>query len=311
METMSNRETEKQRHGDSEETEETEEVPPLAASVKTLQEAVQLSLKDGLNKNCLFIFARAIKAFEITHDRRLPPAELQSAFSLWWSTANPLLPADADFDEWRFDFEDTFAKTHAALGANSLEEAIRRADTSPLPPQSARYSSPKIKRLVAVCYHLQLLQGNSPFFLGVRAAAKIGGAKGLPQASAWLAGLVRDGVLIEVEKGTRKRATRFRFNLPDSAPVVDTNAPAPAKAASHNAPGQRPPSTVRSEAKAASPPAPRKPTTYELAERKKALQDLIKGLGHEDFWEPDERKRYKQLQKELAHVNTLLAGVGE
>ena len=37
--------------------------------------------------------------------------------------------------------------------------------------------------------------------------------------------------------------------------------------------------------------APRKPTTYELVERKKALQDLIKGLPHEDFREAEERKR--------------------
>ena len=258
---MSNRETEKQRDGETDETQETEDVPPLAASVKTLQEAVQLSLKDGLNKNCLFIFARAIKAFEITNDRRLPSAELQSAFSLWWSAAKPLLPPDADHDEWRFDFEDTFAKTHAPLGSNSLEEAIRRANASPMPPQSARYTSPKIMRLVAICYQLQLLQGRSPFFLGVRDAAKTVGAKGLPQASAWLAGLVRDGVLIEVEKGTCKRATRFRFNLPDSAPVRDTNTPAPAKVAAHDAPGQRPPSAVHSKSKAASPPAPRKPTT--------------------------------------------------
>jgi len=103
------------------------DVPPLAASVKTLQEAVQLSLKDGLNSDCLFIFARAIKAFEITHDRRLPLAELQAAFAQWWNAAKPHLPPDAEFDEWRFDFEDTFAKTHAPLGSNSLEDTTRLA----------------------------------------------------------------------------------------------------------------------------------------------------------------------------------------
>jgi hypothetical protein len=290
---MSNRETETQSYGETEDTQETEDVPPLAASVKTLQEAVQLSLKDGLNKDCLFTFARALKAFEITTDRRLPPEELQAAFSLWWSAAKPFLSPDADPDEWRFDFEDTFAKTHAPLGSNSLEEAIRRADTGPMPSQSARYSSPKIKRLVAICYHLQLLQGNSPFFLGVRDAAQITGIKNLYQANARLGGLVRDGVLIEVEKGTRKRATRFRFSLPDSAPIGDTNAPAPAKATAHNAPEQRLLPAVHSESKAANPPTPRKPTTYELAERKKALQDLIKGLPHEDYWEAEDRKRYK------------------
>jgi len=213
---MSDGDTESQSGGDTHDTEEREDVPPLAASVETLQEAVQISLKDGLNKDCLFGFARAIKAFEITHDRRLPPEELQAAFAQWWNAATPLLPPDAEFDEWRFDFEDTFDKTHAALGANSLEEAVRRANAWPMPSEAARYSSPKLKRLVAVCYHLQLLQVNSPFFLSVRDAAKITGAKSLVHASGWLAGLVRDGVLIEVEKGTRKRATRFRFKLPPS-----------------------------------------------------------------------------------------------
>src|SRR5262245_37632528 len=185
---MSNRDTETQSNRESDEMKEREDIPRLAASIKTLQEAVQLSLNHSLNhgmNDCLFIFARALKAFEITHDRRLQPPELQSAFSLWWSAASSLLPPNADFDEWRFDFEDTFAKTHAALGANSLEEAIHRADSSPMPPQAERYTSPKIRRLVAVCYHLQLLQGNSPFFLSVRDGAKITGAKALHQASAW------------------------------------------------------------------------------------------------------------------------------
>jgi hypothetical protein len=58
-------------------------------------------------------------------------------------------------------------------------------------------------------------------------------------------------------------------------------------------------------------PAPRKPTTYELGEKKKALQDLIKDLGHEDNWEDGERKQYKQLKSELKQVNVQLAGMAE
>ena len=76
----------------------------------------------------------------------------------------------------------------------------------------AEYRS-KLKRLVAVCFQLQSLQGNSPFFLGARDAARIMGTKNFYHANALLGGLVRDGILIEVEKGTRKQATRFRFNL--------------------------------------------------------------------------------------------------
>jgi hypothetical protein len=122
-----------QRNRDIDETQETEDVPPQAACVKTLPEAVKLSLNAGLDDKCLFNFARALKALEITINRRLPAAELSAAFAQWWNAAKPSLPPDANFDEWRFDFEATFAKTHAALGANSLQEAIRRADAITAP----------------------------------------------------------------------------------------------------------------------------------------------------------------------------------
>jgi hypothetical protein len=144
--------------------------------------------------------------------------ELDSAFSLWWNTAQPMLPTEADFDQWRFDFLATFAKTRAALGSNSLEEAIRRADACPPPPQANRYNNPEIKRLVAVCGHLQQLQGTSPFILSVRSAARILRMKcpnraDLDRANSILHGLVSDGVLILVEEGQQgaRRASRFRF----------------------------------------------------------------------------------------------------
>ncbi len=212
---MSNSDTESQSYGDTDDTQDSKDVPPLATSVKTLQEAVQLSLKDGLTDKCLFIFARALKSFERTHNRPLPPKELDAAFALWWSAATPLLTPADDFDEWRLDFLATFSKTKSPLGSNSLQEAILRAKAGPMPPQAERYTNPKIKLLVAVCCHLQLLQGDSPFFLSARAAAKVMEMKNPEQASAILTGLVFDGVLTEVKKGTRagRRATRFRFNF--------------------------------------------------------------------------------------------------
>ena len=305
---MRNRDTERQRHGDSDDTEETEDVPALAACVKTLQEAVQLSLVAGLDEKCLFTFARALKAFEITTNRRLPQAELPAVFMLWWSSAKPLLSPDEEFDEWRFDFEDTFAKTKSALGANSLEEAVRRADSNPLPPQAERYTSLKLKRLVAICYHLQLLQGRSPFWLGARAAARILVTKNLLQANARLTGLVRDGLLTVVEKGTRKRSTRFRFNLPEFTPSGETQTAAPTRGARCDASVPPPPAVV---SKSASPSAPHKLSTYQLVERKKALQELVKALPHQDYMDSDDRKRYKKLKKELATVTSILAGVSE
>ena len=200
---------------------DTNDKPTIATRVTTLQEAVQLSLKDAWSENCLFVFVRLLKAFVSTTGNKLKSADRASAFSLWWNSAksSSWLPTDADFDEYRYEFEDTFPKVKTPHGANPLAEAIRRADANPMPPQSARYTSPKLKRLVAVCYQLQLLQGNSAFFLAVRDAARILGTTDLNRANAMLAGLVRDGILTEVEKGIPggKLATRFRFNFASSA----------------------------------------------------------------------------------------------
>jgi hypothetical protein len=170
-----------------------------------------------LTDDCLFVFARALKAFEVTNRVLLKLEDLASAFSLWWSTATPKLPSDADSDEWRFDFMRAFAKARAPLGANPLHEAIRRAGSLPPPPEAARYPSAKLQRLVAVCHHLQILAGDSPFFLSVRDAARIMGTpKKLMRASAFLAGLVSDGILTEILRGTPgvKSATRYRCKPP-------------------------------------------------------------------------------------------------
>jgi len=212
---MNNRRTEKHRDRVTDETQATDDVPPLAACVRTLPEAVQVSLKDGVSEQCLFTFARALKAFEFTTRTKLLPADLGCAFASWWNAARPLLPGDPDFDEWRFDFENAYSHARSPLGANHLEEAIRRADSEPTPSRASRYTSSNIKRLVAACYHLQVLAGDGVFFLSVRDAARILGTKQLMKASAVLAGLVRDGVLTEISKGTPggRKATRFQFNV--------------------------------------------------------------------------------------------------
>ncbi len=198
-------------------THDTNDFPPLAASVKSLPEAAEISLRDGATQDSLFIYARAVKAFEVTNKIKLSQNELQNAFSLWWNSAKQYLPSDADFDEYRFDFLSTFSKTRAPLGADPLEEATRLAGTQPLPPEAGRYSSPGLRQLVGVCYHLQRLQGTSPFFLSVRDAARIMGIKDLYRANAHLHGLVADGILIEIEKPKRgqRKATRFRYNSPE------------------------------------------------------------------------------------------------
>ena len=63
---MRKKESESQSVGATDETDDTHEVPPLATRVASLQEAVQVALHMGVGENCLFNFARALKAFEAT-----------------------------------------------------------------------------------------------------------------------------------------------------------------------------------------------------------------------------------------------------
>src|SRR5260221_602471 len=110
-------------------TGKTSEIPPLATRVASLQEAVDLSLASGLNENTFFVLARALLAFYVTTGRQLSANDLLSVFALWWTKAGSVLPPGADFDEYRYVFHDTVAKTKVPLGSNPLEEAILLSKT--------------------------------------------------------------------------------------------------------------------------------------------------------------------------------------
>lgn len=227
----------KENYREKHATDASQDVPLVAVRIFTLQEAVRASwlmnndssqpipsdvvskpegasLRAGsLDDGCLFAYARALKAYESTVCYRLTSEELEAAFSLWWDVSKPYLVPDADFDEYRLIFHAAWKRARSPLGANQLQQAIRLAASAPPPPEASRYGNPQLQRLVAVCFHLQRLQGDSPFFLSLREAAKVLRTKSLHKASAILHGLVHDGILVVVEKGTRhgRRATRFKF----------------------------------------------------------------------------------------------------
>ena len=191
-------------------TDETDD-SALAARVTTLQEAVSLSLKQEITEYTLFQFARAMKAFEVTTGTK---CETGVAFAEWWRTAEGTkkLPPEAQFDEYAFLFEDAYERAKTPLGANVLDAAIKRAKTQLAPPQANGFS-PNIAHLVSVCWQLQLLAGESPFFLSVRSAQQVLAIARPQTASAILTGLVRRGILEVESQGTPggRRATRYRF----------------------------------------------------------------------------------------------------
>ncbi len=218
--THANQASERLSQGAIDATDATQDKPQLFTRVPTIPEAVQHSLADGFTEDSLFTFARALKAFEMTHDRRLSPEELSSAFVQWWIAAKPKLPGDASFDEYRLLSLEVFNRIRFPLGANALEAAIQRADTEPLPPCVASYQDARLGRLLAVCYYLQQFNGESPFILSVRDDGRIMGITDKKRAAKLLNGLSLDGWLVMVEKGVQgvKRATRYRFVQNPQAP---------------------------------------------------------------------------------------------
>jgi hypothetical protein len=176
---------------------------------------VRLSLTEGITENIMFKYARAIRAFEVTTRKKITQPEVSNVFAEWWRTAQAqkLLPDDASFDEYALLFEDTLPRAKVPLGANALTAARMRAEKAPLPEAAKQFSDPRIQILVGVCFQLQKLAGNSPFFLSVRGCAEIYGTKRLETASAILNGFVSRDILHVAEKGLpgKGRATRFWY----------------------------------------------------------------------------------------------------
>lgn len=177
-----------------------------------MPEAISITLQAPPGEDLLFYYCRALLAFESTTGMSFTKDDLNHFFSVFWKKAKDRFPADADFDEYRLYFLTTFPKVRAPLGSNPLDAAVKRAATFQ-PPAAERYTSLKLKQLVAICYHLQVLSEDSPFFLSVRSVMEFLGLKSTHQASNLLNGLVIDGILEYTEKGTPggKRAARFRY----------------------------------------------------------------------------------------------------
>lgn len=193
-----------QRHRELKDTQDTHD-RPVAPNVTTVRQAVDASLKDGIDNNVLFRFARYLKAFEVFHNRRLKESELDAAFSEWWAVAQV---KGESFGMWEASFMESFKKARVPVGVNLLEQA--KAAAVKVPPIADGFDEP-IAKLISVCWHLNRLNDGAGFFLGVRDAAKILGTSQLFMASAVLSMLVSRGVIEHVEKGTRQKAARYKL----------------------------------------------------------------------------------------------------
>lgn len=180
--------------------------------VTTLQEAVMKALSLGIDKKCMWNFARALKGFQKATGAA---PELGSALSLWWATAK--LPKTEVFEEYLWDLARCFKVAKVPLGASALE--IAENSLEPLPPSST--PSQRLERLKALCSALQDHAGSQSFFLSLRDAARITATKTPYMAQNMIAFLIHQGCLKCVKLGgpSTQRASEYTYRAVPSTPV--------------------------------------------------------------------------------------------
>jgi|GEM_PF-1956666 len=120
------------------------------------------------------------------------------------------------YDTLRAEFGDGIEKAEHTIGSESHEAAWERS-AGLNAPEAALYMEPVVRRLVSWFYKLQLLNPGRVIFIGTRdIASKLGFSdkKGEPdwrKASLLVRMLVRDGILLEKEKGNEFRAPRYVY----------------------------------------------------------------------------------------------------
>lgn len=175
--------------------------------VTTLQEAAAKALRLGVETNCMWNLARALKGFQ---EATGSVPELGSALSVWWSAAGfPRTEADV-FDEYLWDLSRCFGKAKAPLGTSALqmaEDSLPPLPEKPTPTQ-------RLDRLKALCAELQRLAGKNPFYLAYRDIGRIVGNSDPYFAQNMVAFLIHGGFLKCVEKGggeLGRKASRYRY----------------------------------------------------------------------------------------------------
>lgn len=174
-------------------------------SVQVQSAAIACTPKDVREVNrVLFDFARRLRGL-------LPIATVEDLVpyvELWHKAALKTVNTLEWTDVW-WDFIDKWDAVKFPAGSNPLELIVQEANDNEPPECSMRYGG-KVGRLVHLLQRLQLKEPDKPFYMAGRTAAKLLGVPH-PKPQSWLNHLVREGVLEVVSKGTKHRATRYRY----------------------------------------------------------------------------------------------------
>jgi len=183
--------------------------PEAATTDEAVEEAIQATQPEapGQRNRQIFELARALKAIPALSDADV--RDLRGIVRRWHERALPIIGTKPFDDTWA-DFVAGWPRVHFPRGQEPMTRILARARAADPPRAAEAYDAPETRLLVTICRELQRIAGDGPFFLACRTAAHL---TALDQATAWrrLGMLVHDRVLSVIEKGTRHRATRYRY----------------------------------------------------------------------------------------------------
>ena len=110
-----------------------------------------------------------------------------------------------------FEFFCAYKRAKHPVGGEGIGKAWRLATEQTLPPEAMQFEDRPKQLLVALCWQLQILAGDGPFYLSCRSCQNLFGHASHSTAATWLSSLCGMGILKEVTHGTGIKATRYRY----------------------------------------------------------------------------------------------------
>jgi len=160
----------------------------------------------GRRNRQVFELARGLKAVPGLADAN--PDDLKPIVQLWHSRALPNIETKGFTETW-IDFLRAWPRVRSPKGA-AVAAAMQRALRAPMPRAAEQYEEEPLQKLVMLCRQLALESGNGVFYLSCRSAGDVLGASRF-QANNWLFLLDHDGVVKQLNKGSRWLAAEYRY----------------------------------------------------------------------------------------------------
>jgi hypothetical protein len=174
------------------------------------------------SKKKLFTLARAIKKLEKQNGAKFSDDDFERVFSKWFKASRGYLRPGQTRAEYFDEFLSAYDCARRPLGENALAIAWQNSQNAPLPEAATKFKSQKIRALVRLCFELQHMAGDEPFYLSCRKAAELLNVSHV-HAARFLNLLVREKLMSVIESGSAKtnRASRYQFAAkPKQTPLV-------------------------------------------------------------------------------------------